>query len=344
MLNLQFVSQFMYENFERVTVSSDGTHFHARCPLCGDSKKSLSKKRFHCDWEPDKVFWQCWNCSESGNFLTLYARLKGISNSDAYKILYKFDHEDYKNSLKKQNGTTHHTETDKPNNNHNYILKDCIDENKKVDSVLWGTWCNALVSFRKDRQIPPNYPVYFAYQGKYKNRIIIPIIKNGNIIYFQARRVPETDIQPKYKNPAGEKSLIIHNEDNFDEDKYIMITEGLLDSFSIGNQGTTCLGKEIIEEFLAVLFQKTKKGIILIYDNDEDGYKSLKKFMFGYKKKKVNKYCRKVKYFLMPKRFLMYKDINSLCCKEKIQNSYEFIIQNSYDYMETAMMMRLEGR
>jgi len=58
MLDLQIVSDFVYENFERVSSSKNGTHFLARCLLCGDSKKSKSKRRFNLDLEPEIKIWR----------------------------------------------------------------------------------------------------------------------------------------------------------------------------------------------------------------------------------------------------------------------------------------------
>ena len=101
-------------------------------------------------------------------------------------------------------------------------------------------------------------------------------------------------------------------------------------------------------------------GVIIAFDNDEDGMKSLLKFMNGNKpwftgtpsKKnrkefynwKPNKYSKRVKYFLMPEEFLKYKDINKLQCKEKISDVYSFIVENSYDYMQTTLKLNLEER
>jgi DNA primase len=343
LIDLSFINQFVHENCERVTVSQDGTHFHARCPLCGDSKKSLSKKRFHVDWSPARCIFQCFNCGESGNFLQLYAKINHISNSEAYKILHKFDYEDFKKSLQRPSGKLQHTKTNKIKKvSCNYILEDCI--NKQSEGYIATKGLEVLKSFRSDRQIPEEYPIYFAYQGKFKNRIIIPIFENNDIVYFQARRLPGTDIQPKYINPDSEKSMVVLNESKFNPLMYIIVTEGLLDAFSAGVQATTCLGKEISDEFIELLLSKTEKGVIVAFDNDEDGIKSLKKFMYGWRKKKANKYAKKVKYFLMPKQFLQYKDINKLCTEEKISDVYDFIVKNSYDYVVAAMKLKLEER
>ena len=74
MPTLEEVNQFMFENFEKVGVSKGGTHFHARCALCGDSKKSKSKKRFHLQFHSeDCIVYNCFNCEQNGNFYKLYS-------------------------------------------------------------------------------------------------------------------------------------------------------------------------------------------------------------------------------------------------------------------------------
>jgi hypothetical protein len=91
MLDLETVTQFVLENFEQVQISNHGTHFLARCRLCGDSVKNKYKKRFNLDWNNGVPGWNCFNCSRHGNFYELYSRLKGVSYEDAKKELYKFD-------------------------------------------------------------------------------------------------------------------------------------------------------------------------------------------------------------------------------------------------------------
>jgi hypothetical protein len=47
----------------------------------------------------------------------------------------------------------------------------------------------------------------------------------------------------------------------------------------VGEQGTSCLGKEISEELIYELFKLTDTGIIIALDNDTEAYKSLARFM-----------------------------------------------------------------
>ncbi|GAF98816.1 unnamed protein product, partial [marine sediment metagenome] len=161
-----------------------------------------------------------------------------------------------------------------------------------------------------------------------RNRIIVPIFnENRNIIYFQARRIPNTMLDPKYDNPIAPKELCILNRHRFDITKSIIVHEGLIDAFMVGDQGTSCLGKEISEDLLIELLKLTDKDVIIALDNDSEAYKALARFM------KKNKYARKVKYFLYPDQFRGNDDINSIVrSEEQGINVYEMITQNSVSY------------
>jgi hypothetical protein len=326
MLSLDFVSQFVYENLSQVTTSQNGTHFHARCILCGDSKKSLSKKRFHLDFNDGNPIYHCFNCSESGSFLQLYSQLKGLSISQAKKDLYKFNPDNLIQQLSRRKISKVIKEIE--HTDHSYIIEDCVSEDRVIDSIVYKSWVNILSEFRKSRYIPEQYDLFLAYKGNYKGRIIVPIYdEDGNMIYFQARKVPNTNVQPKYKNPTLKKGDIIFNKHLFKRDKSIIVTEGLIDAKMIGDQGTSCLGSEITNDFIKRLYSMTDENVVIAFDNDEPGSEALNKFM------KDNKYSKRVFYFLTPSEYKDCKDINSCVVKRSsVEGIYEFVMKNSYSY------------
>ena len=327
MIDLGFVSEFVFQHFEGVKVQ--GTHFLARCILCGDSKKSDFKKRFNLDWNNGNPGYHCFNCGRHGSFVQLYSILKGISEEEAVKEIFKkkinWDTASIKNKC-----STRILDVPEclPIENFNHIIKDCFDINSNPDSIISKALIEALKKFYADRKINVvNHRMYVAGNGEYKNRIIIPIYDvNDNIIYFQARRIPGTKKDPKYKNPISPKELIIMNEHLFDHTKPIVVTEGIIDAWMIGNQATTCLGKEISEAFLDHLFKLNKKVIIAL-DNDVEAKRALRKFI------NENKYSQKCKYFLYPFEFNKFKDINNIVVENDINfDMYDIILKNSCDY------------
>jgi hypothetical protein len=319
----------MLQNFEQTQVKENGTHFLARCLLCGDSKKNPYKKRFNLNWNNGVPGWHCWNCGRKGNFIEIYSIVKGLSYDDAKKEIYKYNKDTIKrqiNEYKKRPKVKENKNIEKEN--FNWIKDKCYNINSEEDGILCKRYIQKLKSFYISRKIPKKYKIYICYDGKYKGRIIIPIFdENKNIIYFQARRIPKSGIIPKYDNPISPKELCILNRHKFNRDKNIIITEGLIDAFMIGNQGTSCLGKEISEELIVNLLKLTDKNIIISLDNDVEAYNALGRFM------KKNKYSKKVKYFLYPQEFIGHDDINSICKAMTQQiDVYELITQNSVSY------------
>lgn len=333
-MDLQFVSQFMLQNFQQTEIKNNGMHFLARCPLCGDSKKSQYKKRFNLNFNNGNPGWHCFNCDRKGNFIELFSIIKGVSYDDAKKEIFhtwkckEKTKEEY--TRKKRIVDNPEKKKERNENNFNWIKENCYsikDDNRYV---------KALKKFYRSRKISDNYIIYICYEGKYKNRIIIPIFDNDkNIIYFQARRIPGTGVHPKYNNPVSSKELCILNKYKFNKEKYIIVTEGIIDAFMIGNQGTSCLGKEVSKELINELLNYTDKDIIIALDNDEEAYKSLARFM------KNNCCSKKVKYFLYPKKFKKYKDLNEIAVHENI-NIYDTIVENSIDYFKMFIQLKMK--
>ena len=55
----------------------------ASCPFCGDHGRG----KYHLSLNTATDLFRCNLCGAKGNSITLYARLKGISNKDAYREL-----------------------------------------------------------------------------------------------------------------------------------------------------------------------------------------------------------------------------------------------------------------
>jgi hypothetical protein len=255
--------------------------------------------------------------------------VEGITSEEAYKLFNKYSSKTIlnrlnKRPLKRENGY----EVNKIEN-FNYILNDCLMVDSEPNGYIQSKFYCLLKQFINERKI--DFPVYISYKGNYKGRIIIPIIENGNIIYFQGRRIIE-DIEPKYLNPSVEKQQIILNRNNFDCNKSIVITEGIIDANAIGSQGTSILGKELTQEFLNNISKYTNKDIIVAMDNDQDGIKKIYEYI---------DYFKNVKYFLMPKEFNNIKDFNQLLVETDINKSeiYKLVLRNSYSPLKTKILL-----
>jgi len=320
MLTINSVSDFVYENCDKVSVSKNGEHFHTRCPLCGDSSKSRSKKRFHIEYTDDNCKYHCFNCSETGDFYKLYSILKNVSRKQAWKEYHVYNSKQIKQHIKSEKiQSKKNTKDLQKIINISWIKNNCLSTNDIPTGYIQQNYINILKKFISDRKI--SIPVFIAYRGRYKDRIIIPIYDGDDIVYFQGRTINNNDT--KYLNPSIDKSLIVFNKGNFVKSEPVFITEGILDAQSIGNNGTCCLGKSITDKFLDIIYKYTK-DIYIVLDNDEDGKASLKSLM------KTSKHRQNLKYFVMPYAFQHIKDINELLNTYDNININEFIIDNSY--------------
>jgi len=336
MISLEFVYSYINENLQNVTVSKNGTHFLARCPICGDSKKSKTKRRFNLDWNNGSPIYHCFNCGDSGNFIELYSFMEGITEAEAKKRLFSFDIESLKQSLSKtpkKNGKKDEVKYD----NYNYILDDCVSKNSQADGILEKQYQQHLIKFINERKLPLDVPVYIAYKGDYAGRIIFPIIENKTIIYFQARSLNKNTDQ-KYKNPGVPKGSIVYNKENFDRSKYIIVTEGLIDAIHIGTQGTSALGAVVRDSFIQELYRYTDKGVIIAMDNDKTGIKETIRIL------NESKFSPRLLYFLiLNNKYSIRKDIGELAQFEQIPNMYDFVVSNSYSKFEATLQLKMRG-
>lgn len=82
---------YEYTNFDIIGVArlcgievykskTQTAEYKARCPFCGD-------KKYHLGINRDKERFHCFLCNERGNSVSLYAKLNGIGNKEAYAKL-----------------------------------------------------------------------------------------------------------------------------------------------------------------------------------------------------------------------------------------------------------------
>lgn len=325
------VEEFLYGNLQKVKRSGGG--YVARCPICGDSKKNPNKRRLHVDYygRYDEWIYTCYNggCpNPSGNIQSLYAHVMGVTWKEANEELEdkKFKPE---RLIERLDDKIFEDEVD-PTGELDLELKDCLSLSSKPDGRIQEKYLQLLKEFHVNRWIPTRRDIMVAHSGKYKNRFIIPVYENGQMVYFQGRGITD-DVQPKYLNPDVIKENIILNINDFDPDKYIIVTEGLIDAFMVEyNQGTACIGASVSDNFLNKLMHKTGKGVIISLDNpdlDESGLVNYMKLL------EQSRHKHKLKFFFMNDD--RYKDLNDLRIKNKEMNVYEHIVENSEDFFST---------
>lgn len=337
MVERYLVENFLYSNCEKVKRNGDG--YVLRCPICGDSKKSLNKRRCHVDYYAkfDEWIYKCYNggCpNNSGNIQSLFSHVMAVSWKEANDELTEKKYDSEKIKAKLDNKPVYIDEIDQQGTL-DLDLNDCLCLNQKPSGRIQERYHNYLKKFYISRWIPTRYNIMVAHSGKYKNRFIIPVYEDDEMIYFQGRAM-NNDIEPKYFNPYVIKENIVLNRKSFDLEKYIIVTEGLIDAYMVEyNQGTSCLGASVSDEFLEKIIPLSKKGIIIALDNpktDESGYSNYRKII------EESKYARILNYFYMP--YIEYKDLNDLRINNKDIHIYNFIVEKSISHFKASIILK----
>jgi hypothetical protein len=140
---------------------------------------------------------------------------------------------------------------------------------------------NYIISRGYTDELLKEYNIGFCLEGKYKQRVVVPLYdKKGNIIYFSTRSY--TGAKQKYLNPDTDKDDLIFNENRIDWEKPIYITEGVFDGLPIPNH-FLLLGKSLSEFKWKAIYDNAKSDIVIALDPDakEQVYKMYQKLNAG---------------------------------------------------------------
>mgnify|MGYP005840990015 CR=1 FL=1 len=222
-------------------------HVNIPCPFCGDDPSE------HLGINTTTGAWSCWrNYEHRGNKLhNLLAPLLGISKKDAASLVGE-SIDTSKDSLSKMMLKVQNTMSKK-----DIVYPEYPAEFKTLKTKARTTrkFCDYLVwrGFKK-HEIPMLVGIYnikYALTGKWKDRIVFPIIYNNRLVSWTARTI-RTDDDTRYKvlttNPDaveyGEPYTSIRSTDmlyNFDNAKnggsVLYIVEGPLDCIKLDFYG-----------------------------------------------------------------------------------------------------------
>jgi hypothetical protein len=93
------------------------------------------------------------------------------------------------------------------------------------------------------------YRLGYCATGRYRNRIIVPVVRDKEVVYFLARRFFGYG-GPRYLNPKNEEirehpSNLLFNWDSAKSSATLQITEGVFDAIGLGEDATSVFGKQI---------------------------------------------------------------------------------------------------
>lgn len=268
---------------EKFTKLRSGQYI-GRCPICGDSKKSKTKRRFYIkeNGRGTGLYVKCYNCQ-------YFDSLRNFMK-DYYEDLYKeyltenFKHNREWERVKRKpvkitsiKTKVLKSKTDK----YIYPLKSLPDDHPAKD-------------YLRDRKIPENQWVRLAYSPdfiglcrtfdpkfyenvkvtKKSERLVIPYIdKDNGLIAFQGRALDKKD-KMRYITFTVKQTLKVFGEDVVDRNKKVYCTEAPLDSLFIPNCIATGDSNLTAVEADVYIFDnqpKNKELVKLMEDAIKDG-------------------------------------------------------------------------
>jgi transcription elongation factor Elf1 len=326
----------------------DKQAYRGRCPICGDSKQSRSKKRLYLIQErgskPSVVY--CHNCGLSMSAYSFFDKhftefmkeyKKGITEKDLKKMK-EFVETGKVESPSLFQSTVEYEEINPER--YNTILAEEVKRAKKVvgnffDSCTISIQDNQTAyEYMKNRFVPEHkieemrllHPDFhdrnkfrFAY---FRDYIIIPFIDDSDNqpYYFHSRRYRNLDgkfaryLSCPYKPEEVDVDFFL-NEFRIDTNKPVVVNEGTIDSMHIENTLATNGVNKITDEQIE-RFEYRYGGpdnIIYALDNemiDFDARKKAKELLKKGKRVFLWSLLAKKKSFIAK-----IKDFNTLCCK-----------------------------
>jgi hypothetical protein len=245
--------RLILSTFQNVTVNDN--YYQFRCNVCGDSKKSKSKKRAYILKNKQPYMMYCHNCFYNKpvfiwmkEFFPAYYKSyisEILTNKQKVKPLPKIENP----KVKKRSPEKEYTKFFIPIKKgitplFAKAIRTCIDRN--IPESIWEKW-------------------YVSTGGMYHDRLIIPFYDDKNKIYNYQGRALYNEMTPKYLTRKGEHNCI-YNYYKVDKNKPVIVFEGIIDSLCVTNSIAICgANKDVdLSEF---------KEIYYLLDNDKTGKK-----------------------------------------------------------------------
>jgi len=247
--------------------------FACRCPLCGDSKKNLSKMRGYIYRKVNNLFYRCHNCGQSMSIGNLIKTLDGSLFKEYLMERYKSGEVFKDNKVK--------IAIDVPSFKFGKLKTDIQYENaERCDKLSKEHFC---IKYCESRKMTKDILSMLYYTDNYKKfcdeiypthgkeitadkRLVIPFYdENNSLVAISGRALENASEKLRYvtirTNESNEK--LVYGMDRIDLKQPVYIVEGPIDSLFLNN----CLASGDSNLALTAKNIKAEK-IILIYDNE----------------------------------------------------------------------------
>ena len=249
-----------------------------RCPFCGDSKKSLTKKRGF--YYIDTATYYCFNCEKTSTGLKL---LKQMAPENVYADALN----EYK--MLKIHSLATAPELEEEEEQDSLITCDPIPAWKHLltEPEKWEH-PTALgldeIKYLQERKAWPEGQNFLRVTNRQSGApfIIIPWLYEGQCIFYQLHNYTKNEAHPKYLFPnaidLNDQEKPVFNIDEVDPSwKYIIACEGVFDALSYKN-GVALGGRSLTDYQEKMIRQRwPHHTIVAAMDNDDAGKQAMMK-------------------------------------------------------------------
>jgi hypothetical protein len=293
--------------------------YYGRCPICGDSKRDLTKKRFFLllGKKPYKVY--CHNCGFlkyadtffKDNFHSKWLSVANLSNLFKPYVSKKSKENDLLESKLKNKGWKYSRDK--------FLAKHCFPLVSSLQSSYQTQIQNRALSYCNERRIPKEIlpELFVVHSGEFQGRLLFPFInEEKEIYYFQARTLGDNTLRFLTKDFSEEIEYVFYRFFRVKQDDLVFICEGLIDCLFTTN-GISTTGTAMGVEALHFL-QAYIRHRLFVFDNDKPGKAKTKSLL------QKGERC-----FIWPEEFRDFKDFGQMV-QQDIEVTSDMITKNSF--------------
>lgn len=270
-------SDFIYDNYEVLeTAKTEEIRIH--CPFCGDNK-------FHGYVNTTKNVFYCQHCHASPSPSTrgytafmFLVKAHGFTFKEVKGLLYGGSEIENIHALVK-------------NKDLNQVIRELTSTNTEELEVLEvlempysrpvgrkyvgvhgrSAWKFMFSRFGvKAERVCRQNNIRYCVSGDYAGRIILPVYRDKQLVYFQSRAFFPNDLVPKYKNPPHASSYLFFCTVP-KADGYFILCEGYFDALALGNCAVAALGSDLTDGQFTELITLCPKRVVVCFDDDVAG-------------------------------------------------------------------------
>lgn len=244
--------------------------FHSlKCQCCNDYKIRAGFK-----FDNNQVGYNCWNCGTTA----MYEEFGGNISKKMRAVLHAYGIDDSEIGLvvnsafftKKEGPATLSLASLKKVNTHTPTISLPEQSFKLGATTEHLNIQEKIAAYLYQRSIDMDkYPFFFSTLSRFKDRVIIPFYRNGNLVYWQARTISPFETK-RYDNCQVARDAIIYNSDQLNSfnPSPLFVSEGVFDAMMF--DGIAVLGSKLTDAKLELL-NNTNRRLVFVIDKDKNG-------------------------------------------------------------------------